>query len=134
MRTAGVTTTYHIEVLGEIWMPSTLCAQEYTISDRQIKTDPNDIVAGDLYLDPDYTEWEAIESWLGTNTGDFANIKAVRAVRSELKVIHNNAVQIGDDPVKWERQEVYTRDVIVRDFTEEAQMMYDDAMWGSGDD
>jgi len=76
---------YQIQVLGYIWMPKVLAAQEFSIRDNKIKTDPNNIVAGDLYLDPEYSEYENVRDWVYLNCGDFSEIVALDIISIETQ-------------------------------------------------
>lgn len=59
-----------IQVIGKIWMPAITCAQDIELRQYDIDNMKNE--DGEI-------DRESVESWLGTNTGDFQNIEDFRA-------------------------------------------------------
>lgn len=124
-----ITTTYHIDLLGKLWMRQT-AAMDYIINDRQIKRGGDGIVvAGDLWIEDGVTELRAIDHWLALNTGDFSEITATRITKSE-RASYPQPVKDDD----WNVSVHYSRETILRDFTEEQEDEYNDCMYGGSDD
>lgn len=105
--------TYKIEVLGTMWMGGT-AAYSYTIPHDRIKLEGQDIFAGDLYLDPNLTELEAVESWLDRNTSDFQHIEAAHIVREEVASPEVTELDGG-----WMQITHRERSTVLRTFTED---------------
>lgn len=133
-RTEGVDTTYDIQIIGRLWLGG-LSAFDYMVTNDRIKVGDEDTFAGDLWLSPDMSELENVEHWLTMNSGDFQEIVAARIVRSERKTmkmpdqLDTNPL----DPHPWSCFETWTRETLLRDFTEEASTMYDQCMFPNGD-
>ena len=67
-----------IQVIGYIWLPSTMAAMEYTLDDRDLER---------YSISKDNPTREDIERWISTNTGDFSNIVDYRADIGTAKVL-----------------------------------------------
>lgn len=126
---AKINTTIHISVLGRMWMGG-VAAYDYTIDDRQIKRQESPIVvAGDLWIPDDMSDLDAIGSWLDTNnTGDFQEIVGARVLKVERAVVAQKVQDNG-----WDVSTHYLRETVLRDFTEDEEMQYNNCMFGDED-
>lgn len=67
-----------VQVIGKIWMPTITAAQEYTLSDLDLKQ---------YGIDKVNPNRESVFRWILTNTGDFQSIDDFRADIGENKVL-----------------------------------------------
>lgn len=100
--------TSEIEVIGKIWMPATMAAYTYKLSDHDIENMWND----EFTQIEDAITREDIEEWLSKNAGDFQEI-----------VDFNADISFGD-----------TQDLIIPWKNEESELIYNDCMFPQDDD
>lgn len=106
------TVTYHVDILGKLWMPMCDCATSRTYSRADLER------AGWLPSVADNEEQaEMVESYVDTHEGDFSQIVGLRIVRQEKTT--GRAVEGGVTTLTEK-----SRFVILRDFTEEQDDRY----------
>lgn len=106
-----MSTTYHVEILGRLWMPQCHAAKQITITPADLERAGYHDVAG--------MELEEISAYVDTHEGDFSSIEALRVVKLE------HVVETPKEKDGWTATTTHTRETMLRDFTDDEQDSYD---------
>lgn len=115
------TVTYHVDILGKLWMPSCDAAKSETYKRADLER------AGWLPSVADNDEQaEMIESYVNTHEGDFSEIVALNITRVERNVEH---AYDGDVAITTTK----TREIVLRMMSDDEQARWYDC-FGSDED
>lgn len=105
-----------LRVLGTLWMPGVQAASSETLN----------IGTGPFQTDIDPTDPDEVQTWADCHLGDFSSIDAIDA-----ELVETGPTHYEHGPDGWKISSTYTRSVQVLSFTDDQELAWSDAMFGS---